>query len=103
MIDFARKLACTLDRNAADVIREALAGAGITVNGDAPWDIQIHDTRAYERMLRDGTLGVGESFTEGWWDCEALDQMIDRAVRGSLDGVLARAGCCARRWCARTS
>jgi len=90
MIDFARKLASTLDRNAADVIREALAGAGITVGGDAPWDIQIHDTRTYERIMRDGTVGVGESFTEGWWDCQRLDQMIDRAVRGNLYGVLGK-------------
>ena len=81
MIELARKLAGTLDRNPADIIREALASAGITINGDAPWDVQIKDTRAYERMLRDGTLGVGESFTEGWWDCQALDQMIVRAVR----------------------
>jgi len=90
MIDFARKLASTLDRNAADVIREALAGAGIAIGGDAPWDIQVHDTRTYERIMRDGTVGVGESFTEGWWDCERLDQMIDRAVRGNLYGVLGK-------------
>jgi cyclopropane-fatty-acyl-phospholipid synthase len=90
MIDFARKLASTLDRNAADVIREALAGAGITIGGDAPWDIRVHDARTYERIMRDGTIGVGESFTEGWWDCERLDQMIERAVRGNLYGVLGK-------------
>ena len=90
MIDFARQLAARLDRNAAEVIREALAGAGITVGGDAPWDIQVKDSRTYGRILRDGTIGVGESFTEGWWDCQALDQMIERAVRGNLYGVLAK-------------
>jgi cyclopropane-fatty-acyl-phospholipid synthase len=90
MIELARKLAGTLDRKPADIIREALASAGITINGDAPWDVQIKDTRAYERMLRDGTLGVGESFTEGWWDCEALDQMIVRATRGRVDAVLGK-------------
>src|SRR5436305_470186 len=62
MIDFARKLASTLDRNAADVVREALAGAGITIGGDAPWDLQVHDSRVYDRILREGTIGVGESF-----------------------------------------
>jgi cyclopropane-fatty-acyl-phospholipid synthase len=90
MIDFARQLAATLDRNAAEVIREALAGAGITVGGDAPWDIQVKDSRTYGRIMRAGTIGVGESFTEGWWDCQALDQMIERAVRGNLYGVLAK-------------
>ena len=30
-----------------------------------------------QRVLRDGTLGVGEAYIDGWWDCDALDQMID--------------------------
>jgi cyclopropane-fatty-acyl-phospholipid synthase len=90
MIEFARKLAGTLERNPADIIREALAAIGIAVNGDAPWDVQIKDDRAYERILRDGTLGVGESFTEGWWDCEALDELIVRVVRGRVDSVLGK-------------
>jgi len=90
MIDFARKLASTLDRNAADVVREALAGAGVTVGGDAPWDIQVHDPRVYDRILREGTIGIGESFMEGWWDCQAIDQMIERIVRARLYEVLAK-------------
>ena len=91
MIDFARKLASTLDRNnTVDVLREALGRAGITVGGDAPWDIQVHDPRLYERILREGTIGVGESFMEGWWDCPALDQMIERIVRARLYDTLAK-------------
>ena len=90
MIDFARNLASTFDRNAADVVREALAGAGVAVGVDAPWDIQVHDPRVYDRVLRQGTIGIGESYVEGWWDCQALDQMIERIVRGQLYDVLAK-------------
>jgi cyclopropane-fatty-acyl-phospholipid synthase len=90
MIETIKKLASNLERNADEVIRVALAGAGITVGGDAPWDLQVHDPRVYQRILREGTLGVGESFVEGWWDCQALDQMIDRIVRGHVDRVLGR-------------
>ena len=50
----------------------------------------VHDSRTYERIMRDGTVGVGESFTEGWWDCDRLDQMIDRAVRGNLYDLLGK-------------
>jgi cyclopropane-fatty-acyl-phospholipid synthase len=75
-------------RPAADLVRELLASAGITVGGDAPWDLQVHDERFYARVLRDGTLGVGESYVEGWWDCPALDQMIDRILRARLDLVM---------------
>ncbi len=82
----ALKLLSVLDnRRAADVIRDVLASAGITIGGDAPWDVQIHDDRLYTRVLRDGTLGVGEAFVDGWWDCPALDQMIDRVVRARID------------------
>jgi len=93
-----RKVAALLDadRAAADVT-DALAGAGITVGGDAPWDIQIRDPRTFARVLRDGTLGVGETFVEGWWDCQALDQMIASCAPGSPTSS-ARAGRCARSW-----
>jgi len=80
------KLRSVFDRrDAADIMREMLAGAGITVGGPEPWDIQVHDPRVYTRVLRDGTLGVGESYMEGWWDCQALDDMIDRVTRARVD------------------
>src|SRR5204862_411992 len=73
----AKRRAAFDARSAPDIMRGLVAGAGITVGGDKPWDIQVHDERAYARVLSDGTLGVGESYVEGWWDCEALDEMID--------------------------
>jgi cyclopropane-fatty-acyl-phospholipid synthase len=75
----ARKLLSAFDdKRAAEMMRDILTNAGITVGGDKPWDVQIHDERVYARVLRDGTLGVGESYVEGWWDCPALDQMITK-------------------------
>jgi cyclopropane-fatty-acyl-phospholipid synthase len=91
VIGVPRKMAALLDADrAAAVIAETLGGAGITVGGDAPWDIQIRDARTYARVLRDGTLGVGESFVEGWWDCQALDQMIERVVRARVPDELSK-------------
>ena len=29
---------------------------------------------------RIGTLGFGESYMDGWWDCDAIDQLIYRAA-----------------------
>jgi cyclopropane-fatty-acyl-phospholipid synthase len=85
MTAMAEKLRSVFDRrDAADIIRELLAGAGVTIGGSAPWDIQVHDQRLYARVLRDGNLGVGESYMDGWWDCEALDQMIDRVTRARI-------------------
>jgi len=81
----ARRLWSSLDpRHAPELCRELLDSAGVTVGGDRPWDIQIHDDRFYGRVLRDGTLGVGESYVDGWWDSPALDQTIDRFLRARL-------------------
>lgn len=89
MIEIARRLLSAFDdRRAAETMRELLQRAGVTVGGGEPWDIQIHDERVYARALRDGTLGVGESYVEGWWDCQAIDQMFERITRAQLDVVL---------------
>jgi cyclopropane-fatty-acyl-phospholipid synthase len=66
-------------------VRELLGLAGIEVNGGRPWDIQIHEPRLYDRVLRDMTLGLGEAYVDGWWDCQAIDQFIDRALRADLE------------------
>lgn len=66
------------------VVRELLESAEVTVNGTEPWDIQVHDQQFYDRILRDTSLGLGESYMDGWWDCESIDGFIDRALRGNL-------------------
>lgn len=62
--------------------------AGVTINGDQPWDIRIHDDRWYRRVLREKNLGLGESYMDGWWDCGQIDEMIHRLLRGGLDDQL---------------
>mgnify|MGYP000349243818 CR=1 FL=1 len=69
---------------AEQVIRSLLALAEIEVNGPQPWDIQVHDKRFYQRVLAHTSLGLGESYMDGWWDCPSLDQMMDRIMRANL-------------------
>jgi cyclopropane-fatty-acyl-phospholipid synthase len=84
-----QKLISSLDpRRAQEVCRDLLADAGIIVGGTNPWDIQVHDDRVYARVLRDGTLGAGESYEEGWWDTPALDQFIDKVQRARMGETL---------------
>jgi cyclopropane-fatty-acyl-phospholipid synthase len=66
------------------IVRELLGLAGVEVNGSRPWDIQVHERRLYDRVLAQSTLGLGEAYMDGWWDCEAIDQFIDRALRANL-------------------
>lgn len=67
------------------VLRELLSLADVGINGANPWDIQVHDNRFYDRVLRDASLGLGESYMAGWWDCVAIDQMITRVLKARLD------------------
>ena len=52
------------------LIRDLLGETGIEVGGSQPWDIQVHDSRFYNRLLREVALGLGESYMDGWWECE---------------------------------
>ena len=66
------------------VVSELLETAEIQVNGGRPWDIQVHDDRFYDRILRDASLGLGEAYMDGWWDCPSIDAFIDRVLRANL-------------------
>lgn len=61
-----------------------LQKADIQINGGRPWDIQIHDDRTFARTLAQGSLGFGEAYMDGWWDCQAIDQMLTRVFQADL-------------------
>ncbi|WP_161889107.1 cyclopropane fatty acyl phospholipid synthase [Pontibacter russatus] len=61
-----------------------LATADIKINGPDPWDLQVHDERFYKRVLTEGTLGLGESYMDGWWDCDSIDTFVCKALRADL-------------------
>jgi len=67
------------------IIRELLDTAEIKINGSNPWDLQVNDPRLYDRILRDSSLGLGEAYVEGWWDCESIDSFIFRVLKERLD------------------
>lgn len=73
------------DKKSERYVRELFAGAGIEVNGSEPHDIQVHDPEFYTRVLRDGSLGLGEAYMDGQWDAERLDDALYRVLRGQLD------------------
>jgi cyclopropane-fatty-acyl-phospholipid synthase len=64
--------------------RDLLAKADITLNGNKPWDLQVRDDRAFARVLRDGSVGFGEAFMEGWFGCERVDELAYRAYQAKL-------------------
>ncbi|MEI4484545.1 MULTISPECIES: cyclopropane fatty acyl phospholipid synthase [unclassified Phyllobacterium] len=70
---------------AAAAIGRILESADIKLNGRNPWDVQILNVRALDRVTGEGSLGLGESYMDGWWECESLDQFFDRIFRADLN------------------
>ncbi|MHB1075634.1 cyclopropane fatty acyl phospholipid synthase [Thiobacillus sp.] len=67
------------------IICELAGDAGVTINGDAPWDIRILDERAYQLVLTKGSLGFGEAYMDGMWECERLDQLFHRLLSARVE------------------
>jgi len=71
---------------------DLLSTADIKVGGHRPWDMQVHHPATFDRILTRGSLGLGESYMDGWWDCEAVDEFMARVLRARLDRQVGRAG-----------
>lgn len=65
-----------------------LSLADIKINGPRPWDIQVHDKRVYSRILMGGSMGLGEAYVDGWWDCKKLDELFYRLLYAGLDNKI---------------
>jgi cyclopropane-fatty-acyl-phospholipid synthase len=59
-----------------ETVQEILQPAGIGIDGSDPSDMHINDERFFGRVLRDGSIGLGESFMDGWWECDRLDDFF---------------------------
>ncbi|TLF48631.1 cyclopropane fatty acyl phospholipid synthase [Halomonas urmiana] len=72
------------DTRARRVVERLLKGSGVTLNGDAPQDIRVLHPDVFSRILHQGTLGLGETYMEGWWECDRIDQMAHRMLLHGL-------------------
>ncbi|WP_213989634.1 cyclopropane fatty acyl phospholipid synthase [Sodalis sp. dw_96] len=72
------------------IIHEMLAEAGVKINGARPFDIHVKNPEFFKRVLEDGSLGLGESYMDGWWECERLDIFFQRVLRAGLENKLPR-------------
>jgi cyclopropane-fatty-acyl-phospholipid synthase len=67
------------------IIEQLFSETGVQINGPDPWDILVRDDQFYARVLKDGSLGLGESYMAGWWDCARIDEFIYRLLMGNLE------------------
>ena len=68
-----------------ELVEGLLNKADVQINGSRAWDITVHNENLYQRIFSKGSLGLGEAYIDGWWDCEQLDQLFYRLLRADLD------------------
>lgn len=71
-------------------VKEILSSIDVRLNGDRPWDIKVYNDEFYRRVLRQGSLGLGESYMDGWWDAQQLDAFFYRLLRSNLGDEVRR-------------
>ncbi len=59
--------------------------ADVEIGGSRPQDITVHDERLFNRVIRFGTMGLGEAYMDGWWDANALDVFIHDVFLAHLE------------------
>ncbi len=72
------------------IFSKAFDSVGVTINGNKPWDIQVHNPKLYSRIVGGGSIAFGEAYMDGWWDCEAVDEFLHRVLYHRLDKKLPR-------------
>ena len=70
------------------IVNDLLSKAGIAINGPSPADLQVKNPDFYKRVLQQGSLGLGESYMDGWWECERLDLFFNNVIKAGLENQL---------------
>lgn len=61
-------------------LRNLASMIGVEIDGDQPYDIKVRDPRFFHRVWTEGSLGLGESYMEGWWECDDLAELHRRIL-----------------------
>jgi len=73
------------DKEAPRALVRLVESADVRFDGGRPWDIQVRSSDLYDRVLRQGSLGFGESYMDGDWESERLDETFERLLTARLD------------------
>lgn len=67
-------------RNCRTALEDVLARCDIRLNGGRDQDIVVLDESMFSRVVRDGSLGLGESYMDGQWECPRVDRFIENLL-----------------------
>ncbi|TGK01008.1 cyclopropane fatty acyl phospholipid synthase [Leptospira semungkisensis] len=66
-------------------VEELFAKAGVQFEGNSEWDIHVKDERVFGKILSDGSLGLGEAYMNGWFECERFDETVHRLFNNGIE------------------
>src|SRR5579875_2315484 len=73
-----------------NIIEQLIKPTGIKIGGTNPWDVQVYDDRFYKRVISKGSVGLGESYMEGWWESPSPDQLFYKLFTSDIDKKVKR-------------
>ncbi|MHA6137881.1 cyclopropane fatty acyl phospholipid synthase [Pseudomonas mohnii] len=65
-------------------VQNLLKAAGLSMNGDFPFDMKLLGNGVPELALSKGNLGLGEAYMDGLWESEELDEFFARLLRSGV-------------------
>ena len=71
-------------KNKKALLQEILDEADVAIDGSRAHDIRIRDPEVYDRVFAKWSLGFGEAYMDGQWECERLDELIHRLLKVDL-------------------
>lgn len=67
-----------------DFVSKLLDQEDIIIDGSRPWDITVKDETFYINVFNKGSLGLGESYMNGLWECPQLDEFMYKVINANL-------------------
>lgn len=71
-----------------EIVQDKFKLAGIDEKVCHSCGFKVHDPRFYERVFREGSLGLGESYMNGWWDADHVDEFIYYVTKGDVESTI---------------
>jgi cyclopropane-fatty-acyl-phospholipid synthase len=90
---WAQRVLTALSRLEHGTLRLVQEGSETCFGAGAPVvTVTVHRQRFFRRLALGGTVGAGEAYMDGDWDCDDLVALVrllaaDRAAQGALDGA----------------
>ena len=72
------------------IVTKLLSHSGIIVNGSYDHDMIVHNAKCFDMILSNWSLGLGESYMQGFWTCKKLDHFFFQLLSSDIDSKVLR-------------